>query len=233
MAAGLPEIYGDVPMKMSTLTETSLASIGCSLLRVSAVAVTLLCAASMAAVAQPGNGNGNGPPEWVVGPSGWGGGPPPWARDDDEDVVTEDDREEDDYEEDNDGSRGNNGLRQAVTYLQQRVEILEALLGSVDLDGDGFTGAGGDCNDADPVIYPGAIEALRDGVDNDCDSSTTDDGSTPQPVDSDEDSFYVDDPDPALADCNDSDELVYPGAEEVPDNLVDDNCDGAIDETDS
>jgi hypothetical protein len=229
MAAGLPEIYGDVPMKISTLPETSVASLGFSLLRASAVAVTLLCAASMAAVAKPGNGNGNGLPEWVGGLAEWAGGPPPWADDGDEEFVTENEEDEEDEE---DGNKGNNGLRQAVSDLQQRVETLEALLGSVDLDDDGFTGAGGDCNDADPLINPDAVEELGDGVDNDCDSSTTDDGSTPQPVDSDGDGFYADDPDPALADCNDSDALVNPGAEEVVGNLVDDNCDGAIDETD-
>ena len=109
---------------------------------------------------------------------------------------------------------------------------MEALLGSVDLDDDGFSGAGGDCNYADPLINPDAVEELGDGVDNDCDSSTTDDGSAPQPLDSDGDGFFADDPDPALADCNDSSALVNPGAEEVLGNLVDDNCDGAIDETD-
>lgn len=38
----------------------------------------------------------------------------------------------------------------------------------VDIDGDGYTVAAGDCNDADPRIYPGA-EDVPDGLDNDCD----------------------------------------------------------------
>ncbi|MDO8864204.1 putative metal-binding motif-containing protein [Haliea sp. E1-2-M8] len=214
-------------MKILTLSETSVTSSRLSLLGASAVAVTLFLATSLSAVAQPETGNG--PPAWAGGPPEWAGGPPPWADDDDDEVVTED--QEEHHEGDEGGNKGNNGLRQAVTDLQQRVETLEALLGSVDLDGDGYTGVQGDCNDADPLINPDAIEELGDGVDNDCDSSTTDDGSTLQPVDGDGDGFFADDPDPALADCNDSDALVNPGAEEIPDNLIDDNCDGAIDET--
>ena len=37
-----------------------------------------------------------------------------------------------------------------------------------DFDKDGVTEADGDCDDAEPRAYPGAIE-LCDGLDNDCD----------------------------------------------------------------
>ncbi len=37
-----------------------------------------------------------------------------------------------------------------------------------DVDGDGFTSCGGDCNDGDGTIHPGATEQC-DGVDQDCD----------------------------------------------------------------
>ena len=37
-----------------------------------------------------------------------------------------------------------------------------------DGDGDGFTVCDGDCDDGDPLTYPGASEACGDGVTNDC-----------------------------------------------------------------
>ncbi|HDH06012.1 MAG TPA: hypothetical protein ENH01_09945, partial [Nitrospirae bacterium] len=44
---------------------------------------------------------------------------------------------------------------------------------NVDGDGDGYTVAGGDCNDGDATVYPGAAE-ICDGKDNDCDVGTGD-----------------------------------------------------------
>jgi hypothetical protein len=41
-----------------------------------------------------------------------------------------------------------------------------------DDDGDGYTPDGGDCNDADAAIHPGAPEVCTDGVDNDCNGMT-------------------------------------------------------------
>ena len=38
-----------------------------------------------------------------------------------------------------------------------------------DFDGDGFTGAEGDCDVIDSTIYPGAPEDLTDDIDQDCD----------------------------------------------------------------
>src|SRR5947199_2137161 len=39
---------------------------------------------------------------------------------------------------------------------------------SKDGDGDGFTGAQGDCNDCDPSMNPGAVEIGANGKDDDC-----------------------------------------------------------------
>jgi hypothetical protein len=41
-----------------------------------------------------------------------------------------------------------------------------------DGDNDGYTPAGGDCNDADPNVHPGAAEVCNDGIDNDCNGTT-------------------------------------------------------------
>jgi predicted outer membrane repeat protein len=46
----------------------------------------------------------------------------------------------------------------------------------VDIDGDGFTTDDGDCDDEDPLVHPSAPEAC-DNIDNDCDPSTSEDGT--------------------------------------------------------
>ena len=50
----------------------------------------------------------------------------------------------------------------------------DACDGSVDTDMDGFTTGAGDCNDADPLVFPGAPETCN-GVDDDC-NNYPDDG---------------------------------------------------------
>ena len=37
--------------------------------------------------------------------------------------------------------------------------------GDVDVDGDGFTGNGGDCNDSNAAIHPGVFDIPGDGID--------------------------------------------------------------------
>ncbi len=92
-----------------------------------------------------------------------------------------------------------------------------------DLDGDGFTPAGGDCNDNDPTRYPGA-EELCDGVDQDCDGTLDNrdldgDGHVDEACTQHDGGLPVDD-------CDDQDPTVHPLATEIPGNGIDEDCDG-------
>ncbi len=122
----------------------------------------------------------------------------------------------------------------------------------VDNDGDGFVECvidaggwdatpvlqGGDCNDTNDTIFPGATE-LCDGLDNDCDGQI-DEVAPFYYTDSDGDGFGnpltgVQTCNPTTdqvldgTDCDDTNSSVFPGAPELCDNL-DNDCDGQIDE---
>jgi succinate dehydrogenase flavin-adding protein (antitoxin of CptAB toxin-antitoxin module) len=92
--------------------------------------------------------------------------------------------------------------------------------GYADNDLDGYAEIDGDCNDANPDIYPDAPE-LSDGLDNDCDGFA-DEGTDTH--DDDGDLFAEID-----GDCNDSNVLVHPEAIEECD-FIDNDCDGRVDE---
>jgi hypothetical protein len=79
----------------------------------------------------------------------------------------------------------------------------------------GTVDVGGDCNDADGAIHPGAAEACTDTVDRNCDGFV---GTG----DNDGDGFA------ACEECDDGDAAVHPGADELCDG-VDDDCDGTVD----
>ncbi|MFZ5477995.1 MAG: putative metal-binding motif-containing protein [Myxococcota bacterium] len=102
----------------------------------------------------------------------------------------------------------------------------------------GYVSNDDDCDDTVATTYPGATERCN-GVDDDCDG-TIDDGTSSVTwyADTDGDGYgdasstitecnppddYVTD----STDCDDTDELTYPGADEVPYDGVDQDCDGS------
>jgi len=88
-----------------------------------------------------------------------------------------------------------------------------------DDDGDGYTEAGGDCDDADSSSYPGASEAA-DWADNDCDG-LVDEGTTNS--DDDHDGYTE-----VGGDCDDGDATVNPSVLETTGDGIDNDCDGVI-----
>lgn len=118
-----------------------------------------------------------------------------------------------------------------------------------DDDGDGYVpceaptagldAAGGDCHDGDPSVYPGADE-LCDGQFNDCEDESYSPTAPPlEESDQDADLYVACEHDPDLwaraelftpvggDDCDDTDPVVYPGAEELCDGRYNDCSDDA------
>jgi len=113
--------------------------------------------------------------------------------------------------------------------------------GTTDTDFDGYSPDGGDCDDTDPDVYPGAPE-LPDFTDNDCDGFV-DEGTV---LFDDDGDGYCEDPsqcsdlsipgdcDDDLSDVSPADLIpdgrpTNPGAAEIAD-WRDNNCDGVVDE---
>lgn len=99
----------------------------------------------------------------------------------------------------------------------------------------GFVADSSDCNDSDKKIHPGAEEILRDGADQDCDGADLEGTAFYRDADADGSGDagsmllalsapegFVQNSD----DCNDGNAAVNPGAEEIPGNEIDENCDG-------
>ncbi len=89
-----------------------------------------------------------------------------------------------------------------------------------DEDADGTMMCAGDCNDLAADVHPGAVEACN-GIDDDCAG-----GPTADEVDADGDGALV-----CAGDCDDADEQRSPAFDDPCGDSVDNNCDGAVDET--
>ncbi len=104
----------------------------------------------------------------------------------------------------------------------------QGLPSAYDVDGDGVTSCGGDCDDGDAAKGPAGVEVIN-GDDDDCDGRV-DNGTT---VYDDDGDGFCEGPtclgSARPGDCQDADPAVSPGATEVLDNGVDDNCDGILD----
>jgi hypothetical protein len=113
----------------------------------------------------------------------------------------------------------------------------------IDKDGDGYE-IPNDCDDSDEFINPDAAEVCVDGIhDDDCDGlvdcyDTDDCGSDTECTactDDDVDGYYDKDTGPCSGsdDCDDSDKSINPGAKEICDDTIDNNCNGDIDTADA
>lgn len=88
-----------------------------------------------------------------------------------------------------------------------------------DGDADGFD-VESDCDDGNALVFPGGAE-LCNAADDDCD------GAVDEDFDRDGDGFQAPGGCPAGDDCDDAVASTHPGADEVPYDGVDQDCDGA------
>ena len=101
-----------------------------------------------------------------------------------------------------------------------------------DVDGDGVTEADGDCDDNDPNVNPNRAEEPYNGKDDDCDPETRDEDIDEDgfPTDCDRFCAMVEDmadcQERCEVDCDDRARHIRPDARDVPENGVDEDCDG-------
>jgi len=112
-----------------------------------------------------------------------------------------------------------------ASYYSEVAQWLGSPTECEDLDGDGYDAAwcgGPDCNDDNPAINPGATEICDDNVDNNCDGQI--DEGCGITCDNDGDGFEGSQC--GGDDCDDSDFFVNPGATEICEDGIDNDCDG-------
>ncbi len=100
---------------------------------------------------------------------------------------------------------------------------------------------GGDCDDTRDIVNPGADE-ICDQLDNDCDGQVNEGINETFYADVDDDNFGDNNAPTTTCngqphgtvtdntDCDDNDASINPGADEIPGNNIDDNCNGETDE---
>ncbi len=137
------------------------------------------------------------------------------------------------------------GLSQNIWYVDADADgygVFQSVLISCAASVDGYVSNAEDCNDNNSSINGGAVEVC-DAVDNDCDG-VADDGVEQFTLfgDNDGDGFggwndviiscnsatqgYV----LVSGDCNDDEMSINPGMQELPNNTIDENCDGVLED---